>query len=327
MTNEVAELRRALADSKRRERDLEDLLERERRGRRTAAADAAAKATILTVLGRELRAPLNTALGWYRFVRRELLSQSGREHALAIAERNLAGIAQLVDDLLVLAEIEPDRAPAIESIALADVLSRVQYERVSVKVVEPIALQGDAARLTRLLDRFFITALAEAQGAVDVTVTAEGMGVTICAVFAPSPTRPSSVTVNWDTLSASSDTGPSPDLEFFITQKLAAAQGGSLQIALESKVATMTMTLPVVPEVEEREPILVEHRSACRLLSLSLDSMRRRVGDAADEIPRAWLLEQIEGMKAAVARLDAWPAPWLGPCESLRKRSPKRDRC
>jgi len=58
------------------------------------------KDEFLATLSHELRTPLNVILGWTRMLLADHLSQSARQHALRLIDRNALAQAQLVNDLI-----------------------------------------------------------------------------------------------------------------------------------------------------------------------------------------------------------------------------------
>ena len=81
-------------------RDLDELLQRERRLREELASADAAKDRFIAVLSHDLRAPLNAVLGWTQLLRREPLDQSARDRALATVEQNAQAQIRLIEELL-----------------------------------------------------------------------------------------------------------------------------------------------------------------------------------------------------------------------------------
>jgi PAS domain-containing protein len=76
------------ADLARANRDMEEMLSRERRLRAQLERDHFAKDRFIAVLSHDLRAPLNAVVGWTQLLRREQLDAAARDRALATIERN-----------------------------------------------------------------------------------------------------------------------------------------------------------------------------------------------------------------------------------------------
>ncbi len=87
------------ADIARANRDMEDMLARERRLRTRLEQEHVAKDRFLSVLSHDLRAPLNAVVGWTQLLRREPLDHAARDRALATIERNAFVQLRLVEEL------------------------------------------------------------------------------------------------------------------------------------------------------------------------------------------------------------------------------------
>lgn len=85
---------------KKREVEIEELLQRERRARAQAEAAAQAKDEFLAVVTHELRSPLNAIRGWSHVLRHSGALEPGQVKALDAIDRNTQMQAHLVDDLL-----------------------------------------------------------------------------------------------------------------------------------------------------------------------------------------------------------------------------------
>jgi PAS domain S-box-containing protein len=89
-----------ISDRKQLERDRVQLLERERAARSDADAANRLKDDFLATLSHELRTPLNAILGYTRMLRRGVLEDARRGHALEVIERNASMLSQMVEDVL-----------------------------------------------------------------------------------------------------------------------------------------------------------------------------------------------------------------------------------
>lgn len=114
-------------------RDMEEMLARERRLRGQLEQEHFAKDRFLAVLSQDLRAPLNAVVGWTQLLRRERLDQGARDRALATIERNAHAQLRLVEELLDISRIGADK---------------VQLERVPVVLNELVAHAVGAVAVT-----------------------------------------------------------------------------------------------------------------------------------------------------------------------------------
>jgi signal transduction histidine kinase len=76
------------------------LYEQEQSARAEAEAANALKDEFLATLSHELRTPLNAVVGWTRMLRRDMLDETARRHALEVIERNADAQVRLIEDLL-----------------------------------------------------------------------------------------------------------------------------------------------------------------------------------------------------------------------------------
>src|SRR5439155_2608462 len=87
------------------EADRAQLLVQEREARLEAERATRAKDEFLAVLSHELRAPLNSMVGWATLLKTGSLSEEKRARAIENVERSARAQARLVDDLLDLSRI------------------------------------------------------------------------------------------------------------------------------------------------------------------------------------------------------------------------------
>lgn len=98
-----------ISERKRAQREREQLRARERHAWREAQRANIAKDEFLANLSHELRTPLNAILGWTQVLQREASPDDLLVRALAAVERSARTQAELVDDLLALADIVAGR--------------------------------------------------------------------------------------------------------------------------------------------------------------------------------------------------------------------------
>lgn len=144
-------------------RERDRLLTSEREARRAAEEANRHKDTFLAMVTHELRAPLNTILGWTNLLGKGTLDEEKARHAIAVIERSARTQAQLVEDLLDISRIKTGKFhinarpiklravidEAIESVAPAIAAKRIRLHR---DFDERIGLvSGDAERLQQVV--------------------------------------------------------------------------------------------------------------------------------------------------------------------------------
>ena len=181
--------------------ELRAVQRQETAARRAAEAASRAKDEFLATLSHELRTPLNAILGWSRMLRRGILDESRRAHALDVIERNAEMQARLIEDLLDVSRIMVGQLrlhmqpinlrgvidAAIDAIRPAAENKSVQVSS-SVRVTSPV--YADAGRLQQVLWNLLTNAVkftpsggaisveaAEEDGTVRIVVTDSGEGI------------------------------------------------------------------------------------------------------------------------------------------------------
>jgi len=160
------------------------------------------KDEFLATLSHELRTPLNVILGWTRMLRSDHLSDSAREHALRLIDRNAQAQAQLVNDLVDMSrvttgklrlELEPVAlVPALEA-ALESVRPSAEAKSLRFETAwedRDLAVLADPTRLQQVMwnllsnavkftpDGGLIRVSAEAgHGRVRIEVADTGIGI------------------------------------------------------------------------------------------------------------------------------------------------------
>jgi signal transduction histidine kinase/CheY-like chemotaxis protein len=103
-----------------------------------------AKDEFVAMVSHELRTPLNAILGWLRLMRRGMLPESRREHALEVIERNATVQGRLIADLLDVSRIITGK--------LRITLSQVDLSQVIGMATEGVRPAADAKNIQIHLD-------------------------------------------------------------------------------------------------------------------------------------------------------------------------------
>jgi PAS domain S-box-containing protein len=165
-------------------RDKSELLERERHLRRQLEEEHTAKDRFLSLLSHELRAPLNSVLGWTQLLRREKLDESARDRALATIERNAQAQLELVEELLDISRLAVDRVSLDRvPVDLHEVVDRAigsaradARERRNVSVRAELCggrllVAGDRKRLERVAANLLANALERTPSGGTIAIT------------------------------------------------------------------------------------------------------------------------------------------------------------
>jgi PAS domain S-box-containing protein len=91
---------RDITTRKRTEKELAELLTRERAARADAEKANRLKDEFLATLSHELRTPLNAVIGWSRMLKAGRLDSESSEHAIEVIERNALAQKQIIEDIL-----------------------------------------------------------------------------------------------------------------------------------------------------------------------------------------------------------------------------------
>lgn len=289
--------------------DLEELLARERVARKVAQDEARVNGIALRVLAREVRAPLDGALEWARMVRRELLSATGRDHALRVVERQIEGSARLIDDLVVSIASTPPRPTHLEldqlvTAASAAVASRAKERKLScVLDLASVPLYADAKRTERLLQRFLDAAVGLAREGSELRVILNQEG--LACVFDAAAELLELPLASWEATSSPSSIEGREVINLFLLQQLAAARGARVELQQQERTARMHLAL-LHGQTEASAPFPDhELRTPLQVLTLGVELLRTRVRDTADDVPRDWVLERLDALEQAVDHLTA----------------------
>ncbi|HEY8460788.1 MAG TPA: PAS domain S-box protein, partial [Blastocatellia bacterium] len=152
-----------ITDSKRAEREREQLLKQEKAARAEAQAANQSKDEFLTIVSHELRSPLNSILGYARLLRTRPADVSRIKQTVEIIERNGRMQLQLIEDLLDTAriisgklklEVSPVALVNVVTAALEAVRPAAQAKNIElVSRIDPSAGQiiGDRGRLQQVV--------------------------------------------------------------------------------------------------------------------------------------------------------------------------------
>lgn len=144
-------------------RERDRLLTSERAARAAAEEANRAKDTFLAMVTHELRAPLNTILGWTNMLGKGMLDAEKTKHAVAVIERGAKTQAQLIEDLLDISRIRTGKfrvnAQPVELSAVVDAAVESIAPSIAAKQIklhcesdEQIGLiSGDAERLQQVV--------------------------------------------------------------------------------------------------------------------------------------------------------------------------------
>ena len=236
---------------------------KEAAARRAAEAANRAKDEFLATLSHELRTPLNAILGWTRMLRRGVLEEPRRSHALDVVERNAEMQARLIEDLLDVSRImvgqlrlqyQPVNLSQIIDAALDAVRPAADNKslHVSSSVRVQSAVHGDAARLQQVIWNLLNNAVkfTPPGGRIAVDATEEG-GVVRIAVSDSGEGIPESFRSQLFNAFTQGDTSfarPHGGLGLGLTivRRLVEAHGGFVEAESPgvSRGATFTVTLP-----------------------------------------------------------------------------------
>jgi signal transduction histidine kinase/CheY-like chemotaxis protein len=124
--------------------------------RSNAEAATRAKDELVATVSHELRTPLNAILGWVRLMRGGSLSDSKREHALEVIERNATAQNQLVSDLLDISRITTGKI-RINS-------SQLDFANIIDVAVEGVRPAAEAKRIELVTEIEHVDALMRGDG-------------------------------------------------------------------------------------------------------------------------------------------------------------------
>ncbi|HXD19539.1 MAG TPA: ATP-binding protein [Vicinamibacterales bacterium] len=143
------------------------------------------KDEFLATLSHELRTPLNVILGWTRMLLTGQLSESSRQHALELIDRNAQAQAQLVNDLVDMSrmttgklqvELEPLPVIPVLEAALESVRPAADAKQLAIHTswrVRDANVLADATRLQQILWNLLSNAVKFTPNGGRISVSAE----------------------------------------------------------------------------------------------------------------------------------------------------------
>ncbi len=257
-------------------RERDRLLTSERKALRAAEEADRAKDTFLAMVTHELRAPLNTILGWTNLLEKGTLDEEKTRHALAVIGRSARTQAQLVEDLLDISRIRTGKFhinarpielcaaidAAIESVAPAVAAKRIRLHR---DFDERIGLvSGDAERLQQVVWNLLSNAVkfTREEGQIEIRLERAGTHARLKIYDDGAGIRSDFLPFVFDSFRQSDETDKAKHkglgLGLAIVRHLVEAHGGTVSAmsAGENLGATFTVELPLLAEVcsgEEEE--------------------------------------------------------------------------
>jgi signal transduction histidine kinase len=151
--------------------DNSRLYELSRTERARAEAATRTKDEFVAMVSHELRTPLNVIMGWVRLLRSGTLSDTTREHALEVVERNANAQSKLVADLLDISRvitgkvrIEPSQVDLgnLITLVLEDARFALEAKRLRVNIdltKDGSVMRGDAERLRQVIWNLLLNAI------------------------------------------------------------------------------------------------------------------------------------------------------------------------
>jgi signal transduction histidine kinase len=217
----------------------------------------------VATVSHELRTPLTSISGFLEMMQdeEEGLGDAGRQY-LEVIRRSAARLHALVEDLLLVAQIEAKRieltyAPvdlvelATHSIDVARPVAEEKGVAVEVAADHPPVIQGDARRLTQVLDNLVSNAVkfTNAGGSVRVTVEGDGpnarLTVTDTGIGVPSDEQGQVFSRFFRSSTAARHAIPGTGLGLAISRALVEQHGGTIAFdSRENEGTRVTVSLP-----------------------------------------------------------------------------------
>jgi PAS domain S-box-containing protein len=156
---------RDISERRRAEDERSKLLASERAARERAEAASRAKDEFVAMVSHEVRAPLNSILGWAQVLRSGNLDEAARANAVETIERNARNQARLIDDLLDISRVitgklnlnvRPVEMSAIIDAGVDSIRPAAEAKGINLKLnIDPEAkgrlVSGDTNRLQQIV--------------------------------------------------------------------------------------------------------------------------------------------------------------------------------
>lgn len=156
-------IKRDITARKRTEKELDQVLKRERTARADAEKANRLKDEFLATLSHELRTPLNAVIGWSRILKAGRLDNESSLHAIKVIERNAWAQKQIIEDILDVSRVitgklqlhlGPVDLVSVVNAALDAVKPALEAKDIRVETHYPEALKviaGDVDRLQQVV--------------------------------------------------------------------------------------------------------------------------------------------------------------------------------
>jgi len=278
----ASKIARDINERKRIEIEKEELLIKESRARAEAEAANRSKDEFMAIVSHELRAPLNSILGYNRMLRDKDLDEAQSEHCCDIIERSARTQLQLIEDLLDTAriasgklrldlrplDINPVIAAALDTVRLTAVSKDVKLriadcglriegvewgndilDSIPQPLFQSVIVLGDAARLQQIVWNLLSNAIkfTPAGGSVELRAERAGEHVQIIVSDTGKGIQPELLPQVFDRFqqdaSSSSQRSGGLGLGLALVKHLAELHGGKAEAASEGAGCGATFTL------------------------------------------------------------------------------------
>jgi signal transduction histidine kinase len=220
----------------------------------------------VATVSHELRTPLTSISGFLEMMQEEEygLGEAGRGY-LAVIRRSTERLHSLVEDLLLVAQIEAKRVELqLDTVDLATLASRsveaarpaADEKEVSLELMRNGArsVQGDARRLTQVVDNLISNAVkfTDEGGTVTVSVDADGESVRLVVadtgIGVPTDEQDRVFSRFFRSSNATRNAIPGTGLGLAISRALVEQHGGTIAFASrEGEGTSVTVLLPATP--------------------------------------------------------------------------------
>jgi signal transduction histidine kinase len=224
-------------------------------------AAQAVKDEFLSLVSHELRTPLTSICGYTELLKEEQLPDDQRDY-LNVIDRNSARLLGLVEDLLVMAQIQSGGLPLeLGEVILNDLIARsgeaarpfAASKEIALEIdAEPdIAAEGDAVRLSQVIDNLVSNAIKYTPngGGVSITMTRSNETATIAVsdtgIGIPTDEQDQVFGRFFRTTNARVSGIEGTGLGLAITRGIVEAHGGTISFdSIEGAGSTFRITLP-----------------------------------------------------------------------------------